>query len=87
MCAREAVPAMLKTGSGAILLTGATASIRGRGDAPAFSSAKFAVRGLAASLARGLWPKRIHVAPSIIDGAIDTPRSRAGTSSPHTNRC
>ena len=84
LCAREAVPDMLKVatgrvgptggrGSGAIIFTGATSSVRGRGGAVAFSSAKFAIRGLAQSLAVELWPKGIHVAHVIIDGVIDTP--------------
>jgi NAD(P)-dependent dehydrogenase (short-subunit alcohol dehydrogenase family) len=76
LCAREAVPDMLKRGAGAIIFTGATSSVRGRGGAVAFSSAKFAVRGLAQSLAVELWPKGIHVAHVVIDGVIDTPRVR-----------
>jgi NAD(P)-dependent dehydrogenase (short-subunit alcohol dehydrogenase family) len=76
LCAREAVPDMLKRGAGAIIFTGATSSVRGRGSAVAFSSAKFAVRGLAQSLAVELWPKGIHVAHVIIDGVIDTPKVR-----------
>ena len=59
-----------------MLFTGATSAIRGRGGAAAFSSAKFAVRGLAESLARELWPKGIHVAHVIIDGVLDTPALR-----------
>jgi NAD(P)-dependent dehydrogenase (short-subunit alcohol dehydrogenase family) len=74
LCAREAVPDMLKRGVGAIIFTGATSSVRGRGGAVAFSSAKFAIRGLAQSLAVELWPKGIHVAHVIIDGVIDTPK-------------
>src|SRR6266487_696350 len=76
LCAGEAVPDMLKRGAGAIIFTGATSSIRGRGGAVAFSSAKFAVRGFAQSLAVELWPKGIHVAHVIIDGVIDTPNVR-----------
>jgi NAD(P)-dependent dehydrogenase (short-subunit alcohol dehydrogenase family) len=73
LCAREAAPDMLKRGRGAIIFTGATSSVRGRGGAVSFSSAKFAMRGLAQSLAVELWPKGIHVAHVIIDGVIDTP--------------
>ena len=73
LCAREAVPEMLRHGAGTIIFTGATSSVRGRGDAVAFRSAKFAVRGLAQSLAVELWPKGIHVAHVIIDGVINTP--------------
>jgi NAD(P)-dependent dehydrogenase (short-subunit alcohol dehydrogenase family) len=76
LCAREAVPDMLRRGAGAIIFTGATSSVRGRGGAVAFSSAKFAVRGLAQSLAVELWPKGIHVAHVIIDGVIDTLKVR-----------
>ena len=76
LCAREAVPDMLKHQSGTIIFTGATSSVRGRGGAVAFSSAKFAVRGLAQSLAVELWPKGIHVAHVIIDGVIETPQVR-----------
>jgi NAD(P)-dependent dehydrogenase (short-subunit alcohol dehydrogenase family) len=87
LCAREAVPDMLKLatgrvrptggrGVGAIIFTGATSSVRGRGGAVAFSSAKFAVRGLAQSLAVELWPRGIHVAHVILDGVIDTPKVR-----------
>jgi len=76
LCAREAMPDMLKRHRGAIIFTGATSSVRGRGGAVAFSSAKFAVRGLAQSLAVELWPKGIHVAHVIIEGVIDTPKVR-----------
>jgi NAD(P)-dependent dehydrogenase (short-subunit alcohol dehydrogenase family) len=76
LCAREAVLDMLERGAGTIIFTGATSSVRGRGGAVAFSSAKFAVRGLAQSLAVELWPKGIHVAHVIIDGVIDTPEVR-----------
>jgi NAD(P)-dependent dehydrogenase (short-subunit alcohol dehydrogenase family) len=72
LCAREAVRDMLQKGGGTLLFTGATSSIRGRGGALDFSSAKFAVRGLAESLAREFWPKGIHVAHLVIDGVIDT---------------
>jgi NAD(P)-dependent dehydrogenase (short-subunit alcohol dehydrogenase family) len=75
-CAREAVPDMIERGKGAIIFTGATSSVRGRGGAVAFTSAKFGVRGLAQSLAVELWPKGIHVAHVIIDGVIDTPKVR-----------
>ena len=76
LCSREAVPDMLKSGSGTILFTGATSSIRGRGGAVAFSSAKFAMRGLAEAMAREYWPRGIHVAHIVVDGAIDTPAVR-----------
>ena len=55
-----------------IIFTGATASLRGGANFGAFAGAKHALRALAQSMARELGPKGIHVAHSIIDGAIDT---------------
>jgi short-subunit dehydrogenase len=55
-----------------IIFTGATASLRGSAGFAAFSGAKMALRALAQSMARELGPRSIHVAHSIIDGAIDT---------------
>ena len=80
LCSQHALPDMLARGSGTILFTGATSAIRGRGAASAFSSAKFAVRGLAWSLAREVGPLGIHVAHVIIDGVIDTPSVRSSLS-------
>lgn len=68
LCCQQAFPDMLKRGGGTILFTGATSSVRG--SALAFSSAKFAVRGLAQALAREWWPRGIHVAHVVIDGII-----------------
>ena len=69
---REVTKAMLPRGHGTIIFTGATASLRGREGFSAFAGAKHALRALAQSMARELWPKGIHVAHTIIDGAIDT---------------
>ena len=69
---REAAKHMLPRGRGTILFTGATASLRGGKGFSAFAGAKFALRALAQSMARELGPQGIHVAHSIIDGAIDT---------------
>ncbi|MDP1631924.1 MAG: SDR family oxidoreductase [Caulobacter sp.] len=69
---REAAKHMLPRGRGAILFTGATASLRGGKGFSAFAGAKFALRALAQSMARELGPQGIHVAHPIIDGAIDT---------------
>ena len=69
---REAAKVMIPRGSGTILFTGATASIRGGAGYSAFAGAKHGLRALAQSLARELGPKGIHVAHTIIDGAIDT---------------
>ncbi len=69
---REAAKVMVPRGRGSILFTGATASIRGRDGYAAFSGAKHALRALAQSMARELGPQGIHVAHTVIDGAIDT---------------
>ncbi len=69
---RETAKVMLPRGRGTIIFTGATASLRGREGFAAFAGAKHALRALAQSMARELWPKGIHVAHPVIDGAIDT---------------
>lgn len=69
---REAAKRMTPRGRGAIIFTGATASLRGGAGFSAFAGAKHALRALAQSMARELGPKNIHVAHVIIDGAIDT---------------
>ncbi len=69
---REAAKAMLPRQRGTILFTGATASLRGGSGFCAFAGAKFALRALAQSMARELGPQGIHVAHTLIDGAIDT---------------
>jgi NAD(P)-dependent dehydrogenase (short-subunit alcohol dehydrogenase family) len=69
---REVAKRMLERGRGTILFTGATASLRGREGYAAFAGAKAALRALAQSMARELWPKGIHVAHVVVDGAIDT---------------
>jgi NAD(P)-dependent dehydrogenase (short-subunit alcohol dehydrogenase family) len=72
LAGREAAKAMLPRGRGTILFTGATASLRGGAGFAAFAGAKHALRALAQSMARELGPKGIHVAHTVIDGAIDT---------------
>lgn len=69
---REAARVMRARQRGTLIFTGATASIRGGAGFSAFSGAKFALRSLAQSMARELGPEGIHVAHTIIDGAIDT---------------
>lgn len=69
---REVARHMTARGRGTIIFTGATASLRGGSGFSAFSGAKAALRMLAQSMARELGPKNIHVAHTIIDGAIDT---------------
>jgi NAD(P)-dependent dehydrogenase (short-subunit alcohol dehydrogenase family) len=70
---REAAKRMLPRGRGTIIFTGATASVRGGNGFAAFASAKHGLRALAQSMARELGPQGIHVAHTVIDGAIDTP--------------
>ena len=72
LTAREAARYMVARGSGSIFFTGATASVRGGLGYAAFASAKFALRGLAQSVARELGPQNIHVAHLVIDGGVDT---------------
>lgn len=69
---REAAKRMTPRGRGTIIFTGATASLRGGSGFSAFSGAKGALRMLAQSMARELGPQGIHVAHTVIDGAIDT---------------
>lgn len=69
VAARETSQDMIAAGDGVMLFTGATSSVRGGGWL-AFSSAKFALRGLVQSLAHELWPKGVHVAHVVVDGLI-----------------
>ena len=69
---REAAKRMIPRGRGTIIFTGATASLRGGSGFSAFSGAKGALRMLAQSMARELGPQGIHVAHTVIYGAIDT---------------
>ena len=61
---------MLEQGHGTILLTGASASVKGYARSASFAMGKFALRGLAQSMARELAPKNIHVGHFVIDGGI-----------------
>ncbi|UYV36131.1 SDR family oxidoreductase [Rhodobacteraceae bacterium D3-12] len=69
---REVAKRMLTRGHGTIIFTGATASTRGSKGMSAFAGSKHALRALAQSMARELGPQNIHVAHTIIDGAIDS---------------
>ena len=69
---REAANYMGKRQKGSIFFTGATASVRGSAGYAAFASGKFALRGLAQSMARELGPQNIHVAHLVIDAGVDT---------------
>jgi NAD(P)-dependent dehydrogenase (short-subunit alcohol dehydrogenase family) len=67
---REAARRMLPRGHGTILLTGATASIKGFALSAGFATGKFGLRGMAQSMARELHPQGIHVAHVVVDGGI-----------------
>ena len=68
VASQEAARRMVRQGYGTILLTGATASVKGVPQSAAFAMGKFALRGLAQSMARELAPQKIHVAHFVIDG-------------------
>ena len=70
---QQAVRRMLPRGHGAVLFTGASASVKGYPQSAPFAMGKFALRGLAQSMARELAPQGIHVAHFVIDGAIRNP--------------
>jgi NAD(P)-dependent dehydrogenase (short-subunit alcohol dehydrogenase family) len=70
LVAQQAARRMLERGRGAILFTGASASVKGYKHSAPFAMGKFALRGLAQSMARELAPQGIHVAHFVIDGAI-----------------
>ena len=70
LVAQEAVRRMLPHRHGAVLFTGASASVKGYAQSAPFAMGKFALRGLAQSMARELSPQGIHVAHFVIDGGI-----------------
>ena len=76
LVAQQAAKRMLPNKHGAILFTGASASVKGYAQSASFAMGKFALRGLAQSMARELSPQGIHVAHFVIDGGI---RSAART--------
>jgi NAD(P)-dependent dehydrogenase (short-subunit alcohol dehydrogenase family) len=81
LVAQEAARRMLPRGSGAILFTGASASVKGYPQSAPFAMGKFALRGLAQSIARELAPRGIHVAHFVIDGGIRSASRPAADSS------
>jgi len=74
LVAQQAARLMVARGSGAILLTGASASVKGYPNSSSFAMGKFALRGLSQSLARELQPQGVHVAHFVIDGGIRSAR-------------
>lgn len=80
LVAQEALKRMVPRGHGALFFTGASASVKGYAESAPFAMGKFALRGLAQSLAREFGPKNIHIAHFIIDGGIgkaNDPRAAA----------
>ncbi len=73
LVAQQAVRRMLPKGQGAVVFTGASAGVKGYPQSAPFAMGKFALRGLAQSMARELHPQGIHVAHVVIDGAIRNP--------------
>ncbi len=70
LVAQQAAQRMLKAGGGTILFSGASAGVKGFAQSAPFAMGKFALRGLAESLARELHPQNIHVCHFVIDGGI-----------------
>lgn len=71
LAAKEAIPLLAAQGSGSFLITGASASLRGRPNFGHFASSKAGLRNLAQALAREYSPQGIHVAHVVIDGAVN----------------
>jgi NAD(P)-dependent dehydrogenase (short-subunit alcohol dehydrogenase family) len=77
IAAKKVIPQMKAQGGGNIVVIGATASRRGAARTAGFAPAKAAQKSLAESMARHLWPQKIHVSLIIVDGVVDLPRTRA----------
>jgi len=75
--ARESTRALLESGGGTLLFTGATASLRGKPPFTAFAAAKSGLRSLSQSFAREFGPQNVHVAHVVIDGSINGERLRS----------
>jgi len=82
LVAQQAARRMLANRRGAILLTGASAGVKGYAQSAPFAMGKFALRGLAQSMARELSPQGIHVAHVVIDGGIRSARRPAAADAP-----
>jgi len=82
LVAQAAARRMLPQGRGAILFTGASASVKGYAQSAPFAMGKFALRGLAQSMARELSPRGIHVAHFVIDGGIRSARRPSDPANP-----
>ena len=85
LVAKQAAIGMHQLGRGALFFTGATASVKGFPNFAPFAMGKFALRGLAQSLARELGPQNVHVAHFIIDGGIASPGRTLDDATSDTN--
>jgi NAD(P)-dependent dehydrogenase (short-subunit alcohol dehydrogenase family) len=74
LVAQEAAKRMLPNRHGAIFFTGASASVKGYAQSAPFAMGKFALRGLAQSMARELSPHGIHIGHVVVDGGIKSER-------------
>ena len=83
LVAQQAARRMLPKQRGCILLTGASAAVKGFANSAAFAMGKFALRGLAQSMARELHPQGIHVVHVVVDGAIRAPGRTEPTPDSH----
>jgi short-subunit dehydrogenase len=82
LVAQAAVKRMLPRGRGAVLFTGASASVKGYAQSAPFAMGKFALRGLAQSMARELSPQGIHIAHFVIDGGVRSARRPVPSDAP-----
>lgn len=82
LVAQQAAKRMLPNQHGAILFTGASASVKGYAQSAPFAMGKFALRGLAQSMARELSPQGIHIAHFVIDGGIRSATRNEPTDKP-----
>ena len=80
LCAQQALPDMVQAKRGTVLLSGATASLRGGAMFAGLAVGKFGLRALAQSMAREYGTQGVHVAHIVIDGQIDSARSRSYSS-------
>ena len=82
LVAQQAVKRMLPKHHGAVIFTGASASVKGYAQSAPFAMGKFALRGLAQSMARELSPQGIHVAHVVVDGGIRSERRPTAADNP-----
>jgi len=84
LVAQQAARGMLAAGRGTILLTGASAGVKGFAQSAPFAMGKFALRGLAQSMARELHPQGVHVVHVVVDGGIRSAARAAAPDQPDT---